>query len=78
MKFRLQDYFVRDWAENLMFVLDVDDANAWYERARLVLADGTFPQARVKPPEAIDDALVTHLWDPSGVLLVIVAPRTRA
>ncbi len=72
MRFRLQDYYVAAWAENLMFKIDVDDARAWHDRVAAVLAGGEFPTARVKPPEEVDDVLVTHVWDPSGVLLVFV------
>ncbi len=76
MTFRLQDYYVADWANNFMFVLGVDDAQAWYERAAALKAE--FATIRVKPPEAVEDErdgsadLVTHVVDPSGVLLVLV------
>lgn len=76
MKFRLQDYYVADWAGNFMFVLGVDDAQAWYDRA--IALKEEFPTIRVKPPEQVNDArdgttdVVTHLVDPSGVLLVLV------
>jgi hypothetical protein len=72
MRFRLQDYYVADWANNLMFAIRVDDARAWYERAASLVASGDFPTVRVKPPEQVDGASVTHVWDPSGVLLVFV------
>jgi hypothetical protein len=71
-QFRLQDYYVKDWAENCMMLLDIDDAQAWHTHAQRVVSSGDFPGARVKPPETIDDSLVFHVWDPSGVLLVFV------
>ncbi|MDN5882328.1 MAG: lactoylglutathione lyase [Nitrosospira sp.] len=43
--FRLQDYYVKDWANNFMFVVGVDDA------------------------------MVLHVLDPSGVLLVLFNRR---
>jgi hypothetical protein len=70
MRFRLQDYYVAEWAHNLMFSIGVDDARAWYERAAALV--GEFPGVRVKPLEKLDGALVTHVVDPSGVLLVFV------
>ena len=70
MRFRLQDYYVADWANNFMFSIGVDDARAWYERAEALRAE--FPAVRVKPPEHVGSALVTHVVDPTGVLLVFV------
>jgi catechol 2,3-dioxygenase-like lactoylglutathione lyase family enzyme len=72
MRFRLQDYYVADWASNLMFAIGVDDAAAWYQRAAALAASGDFPGMRVKPPEDVDGNTVTHVVDPSGVLLVLI------
>ncbi|MEX2168924.1 MAG: VOC family protein [Pirellulales bacterium] len=71
-RFRLQDYYVKDWAENLMVVIGVDDAEAWHQHVRKIAASGDFDNVRIKPPEAVDDSLVLHVTDPSGVLLVFV------
>lgn len=70
--FRLQDYYVKDWANNMMFKIGVDDAHAWYEHAAAVAKNGGFETVRIKPPEKVDDSLVTHVHDPAGVLLVFV------
>jgi hypothetical protein len=71
-RFRLQDYYVRDWANNFMVVIGVDDVEAWHQRARSLLESGEFPGISVKAPEPVDDSLVLHVGDPSGVLLVFV------
>ncbi len=71
-RFRLQDFYVKDWAENFMVVIGVDDIEAWHRHVRRIADSGQFPAARVKPPEPVDDSLVLHVWDPSGVLLVFV------
>lgn len=66
----LQDFYAKDWAENWMLYVDVDDADAWYAHARRVIADGRHPGARTAPPK--DEpygARVTYVWDPCGVLL---------
>lgn len=70
--FRLQNYYVKDWAENFMVVIGVDDAEAWYQHARQIAASGEFGSIRIIPPETIDGARVLHVVDPSGVLLVFV------
>lgn len=70
--FRLQNYYVKDWADNSMFVIGVEDIDAWYERATQLLESNAYPGMSVQPPEAVDDSMVLHLGDPSGVLLVFV------
>ena len=66
----LQDYYVKDWAENSMLVVEVPDAGAWYDHVERVLATGTYGHARAAAPQQQDwGALVTYVWDPCGVLL---------
>ena len=69
-RFFLQDYYNRGWANNFMFYINVEDAQAWYEHVSAVLNTGRFGKARVNEPklQAHGD-IVTHVWDPSGVLL---------
>lgn len=71
-RFRLQNYYVKDWADNMMFTVGVDDAQAWYARAQEMVTSGRYKSVRVKPPEDVDGSIVTHVCDPSGVLLVFV------
>ena len=71
-RFRLQDYYVKDWADNFMVVMGVDDVEAWHRQARAIANSGEFGNIRIKTPETVGDALVLHVWDPSGVLLVFV------
>ena len=71
-KFRLQDYYVKDWADNFMIVMGVDDVEAWHRHVRSMAESGEFGDVRIKAPEAVDGWLVLHVWDPSGVLLVFV------
>jgi hypothetical protein len=71
-RFRLQNYYVKDWAENFMVVIGVDDAQAWHQHVQRIVAGGDYPGVRIKPPEAVDTSLVLHVIDPSGVLLVFV------
>lgn len=71
-RFRLQDSYVKDWADNCMMVLDIDDIDAWHRHAERTVKSGEFPGSRVKPPESVDGSQVFHVWDPSGVLMVFV------
>jgi predicted enzyme related to lactoylglutathione lyase len=71
-RFRLQNYYVKDWAENFMMVMRVDDVEAWHAHARNIVESGEFPGVRIMPPEKVDGSLVLHVVDPSGVLLIFV------
>jgi hypothetical protein len=71
-KFRLQDYYVKDWADNFMIVMRVTDVEAWHAHVRKIVDSGDFENVRIKPPEIVGDSLVLHVVDPSGVLLVFV------
>ena len=70
--FRLQNFYVKDWAENFMMKFDVDDVQAWYEHAKKVIGDGNFGIARHDEMETIGDTKIFHVWDPCGVLLIFI------
>jgi hypothetical protein len=71
-RFRLQNYYVKDWADNFMLVMSVDDVDAWHRHVRAVAGSGEFGTVQIKPPERVDDSTVLHVVDPSGVLLIFV------
>ncbi len=69
-RFYLQNYYNKDWANNFMLHIKVDDARAWWQHASSVIKAGNYKYARLnEPKEQPYGALVTHVWDPSGVLL---------
>jgi hypothetical protein len=68
--FYIQDYYLKEVAENAMLHISVDDAQAWHEHVAAVLRDHEFPGARVQLPKRQPyRALVTFVHDPTGVLL---------
>lgn len=68
--FYLQKHYAKDWAENCMLHLAVQDAQGCFAQITALLASGRFPNARVATPrQEAHGALVTYVWDPSGVLL---------
>lgn len=71
-QFRLQDYYVKDWAENFMMVMYVDSVKEWHQHVVKVREDGQFSEVRIKEPENVKEFIVLHVVDPSGVLLVFV------
>ncbi len=69
-RFMLQNLYVRQWAENSVISVVVNDAAAWFRHIENVLASDAFPSARVNPPRVESwGATVTYAWDPTGVLL---------
>lgn len=68
--FYLQDYYLREVAENCMLHLTVADTQAWHRHVASALQGGAFPGARVQPSKLQSyGALVTFVHDPSGVLV---------
>ncbi len=66
----LQRFYAKEWAENFMIYLEVDDAAVWFEHLERIVASGEFPGVRVQPPRVEPyGARVTYAWDPCGVLL---------
>lgn len=71
--FRLQNYYVEDWANNFMLQFVVDDAAAWYDHAKQTIDTLEYGTASVMQPERVgDDVMITHVIDPSGVLLIFI------
>lgn len=69
-RFYLQRCYVKEWAENSMLHLSVQDAAKCFADITKLIESGRFPPARVAlPKQESYGALVTYVWDPSGVLL---------
>ncbi|MEM7194290.1 MAG: VOC family protein [Pseudomonadota bacterium] len=69
-RFHLQNYYVKEWAENFMLHVSVDDADAWYKHVSKLIEEGRYSGVKVDGPKQEEyGALVTYVWDPSGVLI---------
>lgn len=69
--FWLQDYYVKEWAENCMLCLYVEDIHAWHERIKeldLVKNYGELAKVYSEPYEEEHGSLIMNIGDPSGVL----------
>ena len=70
VRFFLQDHYNRGWANNFMLYINVANTQAWYDHLSEVLKNGKYGKARVNEPKLQPHGdIVTHAWDPSGVLL---------
>ena len=74
--FVLQKYFQKDWAENFMMQLMVDDLDAWWAHIESLDLPTRFGVPEPKPP-AIQPwgLLIAYVVDPSGVLWHVAQRR---
>lgn len=69
-RFYLQNYHLKEWAENCMLHIVVEDSELCFQQITDLVSSGRFPDVRVsKPKQEPYGALVTYVWDPAGVLL---------
>jgi hypothetical protein len=65
--FILQDYYVREWADNFVVLVAVSDVGLWWDH--IVSLDlPTRYGVEIQPPESQGWAVVAGVTDPCGVL----------
>lgn len=65
----LQNFYVKEHAENFMMSLGVDDADAWWERIQSLGLPEKYKLGMAKPPTLQPWGLrVLYLTDPTGIL----------
>jgi len=67
-KFLLQNYYQRDWAENSMYQLIVDNVDAIWERIQSTGVLQRHSNVRANPPKREAWGKVVYMWGPSGEL----------
>ena len=77
--FVLQRYYQKDWAENSMLQLMVDDLDAWWAHLEALDLPATFGVQPPKPPAVQPWGLRTaYVFDPCGVLWHVAERREGA
>ncbi len=66
--FYLQDASVKDWIDNTMLFLEVEDVNNFWKDLVALDLPTRFPGVRVTPPKTYDWGSECFLHDPSGIL----------
>lgn len=75
-EFLLQARYVKDWAENSMLQLMVDDLDQWWQDIQALDLPGQFGVAPPKPPAVQPWGLrVAYVVDPAGVLWHVAQRR---
>lgn len=68
LAFYLQDAYVKDWVDNTMVFMEVDDVDRfWVELTALNIRD-KYTTARLIPPRTLDWGKECFVHDPSGIL----------
>ena len=77
--FILQRHYVKEWAENCMMQLMVDDLDAWWAYLQGLDLPGRFGVRAPKPPALQPWGLrVAYVYDPCGVLWHVCQRRAGA
>jgi hypothetical protein len=77
--FILQRYYQKDWAENFMMQLLVDDLDAWFQHIESLDLPTKFGVKAPTPPKLQPWGLrITYLTEPTGVLWHISERREGA
>lgn len=67
--FFLQDFYVKEFADNLMMQMFVSDLDAWWDHISGLSLERNFHVVPARPPSLQPWGLrVAYVWDPSGVL----------
>jgi hypothetical protein len=77
--FILQRGYQKEWAENFMMQLMVDDLDAWWTHIQGLDLPGRFKVQAPRPPAMQPWGLrIVYVYDPSGVLWHVAARRVGA
>jgi hypothetical protein len=68
LSFYLQDYYVKDWIDNTMILLEVGDVEEYYSFLQRLELDKKYPNIKLAPLQQNEWGKVCYLVDPSGVL----------
>lgn len=68
LAFYLQDYYVKDWINNSMVFMEVDEVEACWEELVATELDKQYKYVRFTPIKQFDHGRQCFMHDPSGVL----------
>ena len=66
--FYLQDYYVKDWIDNSMLFLEVNNLNDYWQHLESLELPNKYENVRLVPIKSFDWGSEGFIYDPSGVL----------
>ena len=66
--FYLQDYYVKDWIENTMMFLEVEDVDKYYQDITAKQLTSSYPKVKIMGIRNEDWGQEFHMLDPAGIL----------
>ena len=66
--FYLQNAYVKDWVDNSMIFLEVEDVDLYMESLVALDLSTKYPEVRLTPSKQFDWGKECYLHDPSGIL----------
>ena len=66
--FYLQDYYAKEWIENTMIFVEVDDVERYYNELLALNLPAKYPNSKLIPTRHLEWGSECFLHDPSGVL----------
>lgn len=66
--FYLQDAFVKDWIDNTMIFMEVEDVNRFWNELLALELPSKYDHVRLTPVRELDWGRECFLHDPSGIL----------
>ncbi|HLO60292.1 MAG TPA: hypothetical protein VK179_16190 [Bacteroidales bacterium] len=68
LAFYLQDAYEKDWIDNTMIFMEVEDVNAFWFYLKSLELENTYKDVRLTPVKSFDWGSECYLHDPSGIL----------
>ena len=68
LAFYLQDAYVKDWVDNTMVFMEVEDVNRFYDELSALELPSKYENVRLLPIRKLDWGSECFLHDPSGIL----------
>jgi hypothetical protein len=68
LSFYLQDAYVKDWIDNTMIFLEVEDVNSYWNKLVALNLTDKYKDSRISPIKSYDWGKECFVHDPSGIL----------
>lgn len=68
LAFYLQDYYTKDWVDNTMIFIEVDDVHVFWEKLKALNLPGKYENVKLTPIQYNEWGNECFVHDPSGIL----------